>query len=94
METADARSSSSSPSVRKSLRAHKRTPQYRALLEQIVQQRETAAMSSMQKRRLRLDKVLAGLEIEQLKRGEALTAYTGIMALHDPLRGLLTEVEE
>lgn len=94
MEIADLRSGSSSPSIRRSLRAHKETPQYRALLERIVQQRETADMSNTQKRRLRLDRVLAGLELEKVQRGEPLSEYAGIMALHDPARGLGMEVDE
>jgi hypothetical protein len=94
MEIADRRSGSSSPSIRKSLRAHKQSPEYRQMLEQIVQRRETNAMTSFERRRLRLDRVVAGLEIEKLKRGDPLSEFTGIMSLHDPLRGLIAEVEE
>ena len=94
MEKADLRGGSSSPSVRRSLRAHKASPQYRALLEQTVRGRETASMSGMQKRRLRLDRVLAGIELEKLNRGETLDEFTGIMALRDPIQGLGLELEE
>ncbi len=80
--------------ARTSLRAFKRTPNYKALLEDILSRRENATMTAMEKRRLRLDRVLAGLELEKVQRGEPLSEYTGILALHDPLRGLIEGVEE
>ena len=93
MEYADQRGRAT-VGARKSLRAFKQTPNYKALLEDILSRRETATMTAMEKRRLRLDRVLAGLELEKVRRGEPLSEYTGILALHDPLRGLGLEVEE
>lgn len=93
MEYADKRGSATI-GARKSLRAFKQTPNYKALLEGILSRRETTTMTVMEKRRLRLDRVLAGFELEKLKSGEPLSEYAGVMALHDPARGLGLEVDE
>ena len=90
METADCASRVSVP-VRKSLRAFKQTPEYRALLTSVIERRETAAMTATERRRLRLDRVLAHMELDRLRRGEQLSEFEGVLALRDPLHGLLPE---
>lgn len=93
MEYADSRGSAA-VGVRKSLRAFKQSPAYRQLLEGLVLRKETATMADIERRRLRLDKVLAGLELERLKAGEPLSEFQGVVALRDSLAGLIEEVGE
>ena len=73
MELADARGGGVSFHARKSLRAFKKTPQYRALLRSLVERRETPSMSSLERRRLRLDRLMATQELDSLQRGERRT---------------------
>lgn len=94
MEIADRRASGASPGARRSLRAFKQSPQYRAMLENTLARKETASMSSQECRRIRLDRVLADLELDKLKRGETLNEFTGVLAINDPLRFMLHEVDE
>lgn len=88
METADLRGYTDI-GVRKSLREFKRSPKYKAFLESILSSRETATMTALERRRLRLDRVIAGFELEKLKRGKPLSEYAGVLMLRDPLKGLL-----
>ena len=60
MEIADRRDSGASPGARKSLRSFKRGPDYKALLEGILSRRESATMTSLERRRLRLDRFWLG----------------------------------
>jgi hypothetical protein len=90
METADQASRAFLP-ARKSLRNFKRTPQYRALLTSVMARRESPSMTATERRRLRLDRVLASHEWDLLQRGEPLSEFSGVIALPDPLRGLLPE---
>jgi hypothetical protein len=94
MEYADKRGSATI-GARKSLRAFKQTPHYEALLKELVARRETASMTNVEKRRVRLDRTIAELELKKLRRGETLTEFAGILELYDPMRGLIeTGVEE
>ena len=90
MEYADARGSSTI-GARKSLRAFKRSPRYKALLRDLVSRRETPEMPDRERRRLRLDRITAQLELDKLEKGESPSEYDGLMALRDPLRGLHDE---
>lgn len=94
MEHADRRGGSVSFQARKSLRAFKKTPQYKSMLKGLLERRETAAMSPMERRRLRLERLLAGSEMDRLRRGEPLSEFSGVLALPDPLDGLHEEVDE
>ncbi|GKS58192.1 hypothetical protein YTPLAS18_17190 [Nitrospira sp.] len=78
-------------STRKSLRAFKKTPQYRAMLTSAIERRETSAMSDREKRRVRLDRITARLELDALERGENPSEFHGLLALLDPLHGLLPD---
>ncbi|MDC8450813.1 MAG: hypothetical protein LV473_21010 [Nitrospira sp.] len=93
METADQEIKRSLPSVRMSLRRFKRTPDYRALLENILSQKELPSMGSLERRRLRLDRVDAALELAKIKRGEELGEFDGLMYLPDSLRGFAGNAE-
>lgn len=90
METADC-ASRASFHARSSLRSFKRTRQYRDLLTSVMARKETAAMTDLERRRLRLERLLAGEELERLQRGERLSEFAGLLALPDTLRELLPE---
>lgn len=94
MELADRRGSNAVLGARKSLRAFKRTPQYQSILKGFVERRETASMSDRERRRLRLERLLAGMELDRLQRGEPLSEFHGLLALPDPLNGLRDEEDE
>lgn len=89
MELADARGGGVSFQARKSLRAFKRSPEYAALLKSVLERRESPAMSLLERRRLRLDRLMASLELERLQQGQSLSEFSGVLALPDPLAGLL-----
>ncbi len=87
METTD-RSATAPSEARKSLRAFKASPGYRKLLERVTAQQETRDMNPLERRRLRLDRLTAELELQRLKAGEAPSEFTGLVALPDSLKHL------
>lgn len=94
MELADARGGSVRLYARKSLRAFKKTPQYRALLKSVLERRESPAMSPLERRRLRLERLMASQELDLLQQGQSLSEFTGVVALPDPMAGLLEGADE
>lgn len=94
MELADARGGGVSFHARKSLRAFKKTPQYRALLKSVLERRELPAMSPLERRRLRLERLMASQELDLLQQGHLLSEFTGVVALPDRLEGLLEGADE
>jgi hypothetical protein len=51
-------------------------------------------MSETERRRLRLERLLAGMELDRLQRGERLSEFKGLMSLPDPLNGMCDEEDE
>ena len=88
MEYADKRGAGASVGVRKSLRHFKSTPAYRDMLKRTAERRETPSMTDIERRRLRLDSIIAREELEQLKRGKSLSEFCGLLTLRDPMDGL------
>jgi hypothetical protein len=82
-------SSQTRGAARKSLHAFKRTPAYQSLLREAIRkadEREPHATGT-EKRRLRLERLEASLELERLAAGEKLDEYSGLLSMPDPLRG-------
>ena len=87
METTD-RSATAPAEARKSLRAFKTSPGYLTLLKRVAAQQEIPGMKPLERRRLRLDRLTAALELELLRAGEQPSEFTGLVTLPDSLKNL------
>ena len=76
--------------ARASLRRFKKTPAYTALLKRTIAESaglERRATTTTGKRKARLDRMLAELELEQLAAGGRADEFSGLLQLPDPLKG-------
>lgn len=87
METTD-RSATAPAEARKSLRAFKASPGYIGILKRVTAQQEAPGMKPLERRRLRLDRLTAALELDRLSAGEQPSEFTGLMTLPDSLKNL------
>ena len=82
------RSISTRHEARNSLRRFKGTPAYRQMLQSTISdsaKRETRAGNEHERRKARLDRMQATLELETLTTGGTPDEFTGLMSLPDPL---------